>query len=135
MPVDDPANDPEFSDVLCDINSLYNQYDDYDTIIGGEFNADVQRNNARCRLLEAWSRELGVDCPALQPGAPRRPTRYAPDGTPSLLDYVFMSEGLFQNMKGWRVLDEGDNMSDHCPIIVKLSLTLDIYSSALPVMS
>ena len=115
MPVDEYINNVQYNEVLADIASLHRQSDDFDTCIGGDFNTDVVRGNDRSLRLLEWSEELGLASPALQPDAPRRVTRYAPDGTHALLDYVFVSEGLYQLMEDWNVIDEGNNLSDHCP--------------------
>ena len=69
MPIDENVYMHEFNDILDDINSLYAQYDDYDTIIAGDFNSDVIRGNERSRRLLEWCEELGVVCPALLPDA------------------------------------------------------------------
>ena len=125
MPVDEHINDIEYDDILNDVNSIYMQYDDYDIVIAGDFNTDIARGNERGHHLRAWSEEVGVVCPAWQPGAPQRPTRYAPDGTHSTLDYIFINVGLMHLTNHYDVQDEGDNPSDHCPISVTMHMQLE----------
>ena len=120
MPVDEEENNNDFLDILNEINSFYHQYEDYEVVIGGDFNSDLIRNNARSMALVEWHRALGVVCPALQPNAPRRPTHYTYDGTPTVLDYIFMNEGLHDALTSWNVVDSGDNLSDHNPVTVQL---------------
>ena len=49
MPTDDNSNDnyEEYGDVLYEISSILNQYDEYDIVIGGDLNVDFSRNNSR----------------------------------------------------------------------------------------
>ena len=48
MPSDDNSNDnyEEHGDVLYEISSILNQYDEYDNVIGGDLNADFSRNKS-----------------------------------------------------------------------------------------
>ena len=66
MPVDDPQKQVEFNDVIDDMNSLINEYGEFDYIIGGDFNTDFIRNNERCRVLSQWSEDQGM----VRPGSP-----------------------------------------------------------------
>ena len=118
MPVNAYMHNEEFSNILNEIESLYLQYSNHEFIIGGDFNCDFIRGDERSVVLGGWVGDLGLECPALQPQAPRRPTYYTHDGRPSLLDYLFLSSCLFANLTTWDVYDHGDNMSDHSPTFV-----------------
>ena len=118
--VNQHGDENEYNDVLSEISSLYLQYDDYDCIVGGDFNCDFVRMDERSVVLRGWAEGLGLQCPALQPGAPRRPTYHTHDARPSLLDYLFMTHNMFDSLVSWNVLDDGDNLSDHNPKIATL---------------
>lgn len=49
------------------------EYEDFDLLVGGDFNVDISSGDERCGVLGAWARDLGVTCPALAPDAPRTP--------------------------------------------------------------
>ena len=52
MPVDEAQNQNEFNDVIDDINSILNEYEGFDAVIGGDFNTDFMRDDERCRVLK-----------------------------------------------------------------------------------
>ena len=126
MPVDERQNQGEYNEVIEDINSLVNEYEDFNVIIGGDFNTDIIRNNERSRIFMQWNEAMDLMCPQLQPGAPRKPTRYAPDGSASLLDYIFVSGRIQSSIEQWDVIDVGENLSDHCPVIIDVKISVDV---------
>ena len=124
MPTDQTNHDAEFQDVLNELTSLQQQYDQFDLIIGGDFNSDVERRNWRSDALMTWCEAQGLTSPALLPGAPRRPTHYTHDGRPSVLDYIIVSDDLRDSITSWSVVDTGDILSDHRPTTANVRVRL-----------
>ena len=120
MPVNSPENEDEFISILSEITSIHLEHEDYSLIVAGDFNVDLASGDARGATLRVWAQDVGVTCPAMAPDAPRRTTFTGPNGNTALLDYVFMTESLSDNVEDWYVKDSGDNLSDHSPKIVKI---------------
>ena len=54
MPTDQIAHDGEFYDLLNEISAFYNEYENFNFVIGGDFNCDVIRGNRRSEVFIAW---------------------------------------------------------------------------------
>lgn len=118
MPVNHADNMEEFINVLSEISALHLEHGDYDMICAGDYNCDLANEDDRGAVLLSWVRDLDLMCPALAPNAPRRVTYCAPDGRTALLDYVFMSQNIYQSVASWNVIDSGANLSDHSPKVI-----------------
>ena len=118
MPTDDNSNDnyEEYGDVLYEISSILNQYDEYDIVIGGDLNVDFSRNNSRnLTLFKQFLHLEDLECRTLDivNGNFTRVVK----NSKSFLDHFILSKNIdYSNVE---VLDEGYNLSDHNPVTIQ----------------
>ena len=50
----------------------------------------------------------------------------------SLIDHFCISNNINNNIKSLNILDDGDNLSDHCPLLLNIEINLDKYYASNP---
>ena len=119
MPCNNSDNLNEFLDVLYEIVSIVNIYNDYQIIIGGDFNTAIRGTGLRHECFMDFLVELELICPA----ALESETSYTflnSQGDKSLIDYFCISSGVLNKIKKYEVLSDGDNLSDHFPVMITI---------------
>ena len=116
-------NPNQYDSVLQDISNICTKFSHIDHIlIGGDFNTDVTRTqsihtvslNAYCLAddLSCCTRDLNV-------------TEFSYEnsvGNRSFLDHFLVSENMIRSVTKLQVIHSGDNLSDHCPVIMSCDI-------------
>ncbi|ELU14772.1 hypothetical protein CAPTEDRAFT_209997 [Capitella teleta] len=135
MPCDttyDASNAQLFFDIVFEIESIIESHTDIDLIvIGGDLNTDISRVNSlhvqplfdlcnrQCMQFCANSDISTVDYSYVNDFSAAR----------SLIDHFLVSENVYDGIRRYGVRHDGDNLSDHCPILLELSI--DVQYSAI----
>jgi len=129
MPIDtcyDKANLESFKYQLNVITQLCNEYDISNIIIGGDLNTDLSRTQSL--HTDALLSYCQSQCLMSLQNHVKSNVDYSyeskSNGSRSMLDHVLMSDGLLGHVTEYYTLHEGDNLSDHSPITVKLNLPM-----------
>ena len=110
-----------YGDVLSQISSIICNYD-HDILIGGDFNVDFDRlNSNNLTLLKQFIQVEDLLCNTTDILS-NNFTREDCFGTRSFIDHFIVNKNLkYSNLK---VLYNGDNLSDHNPVIMQTSLNV-----------
>ena len=119
MPNDDNSNMNYeiYGEVLYEISAIIEKYDDYDIMIGGDFNVDFTRVNSRnLNLLKQFLLIEDLEC-STRDILNNNFTRQDNLGSRSFLDHFICSKNVeYSNVN---VLYDGDNLSDHNPVTIQ----------------
>ncbi|ELT88223.1 hypothetical protein CAPTEDRAFT_192739 [Capitella teleta] len=122
----DGVNASAFIDVLDEVKMLISMHSECDyVVLGGDFNTDFTRTNSqRVISLGLFMHECNLKNCSLN--APHVDFTYVNDatGARSVIDHFLISENLIPNVVHFSSLHDGDNLSDHCPIKLQLSLPM-----------
>ena len=121
MPCNASGNLEEFTDVLSETVSLCNVYSDHGIIVGGDFNTTLDNNNLRGECFIDFLTLLDLICPT----AFKSETSYSflnSQGDRSLIDHFCVSSGILKSIIDFQILSDGDNLSDHMPIVMSIEL-------------
>ena len=123
MPTDtlyDLGNQLEFESVLSCLSSLANVCDPDGIIFGGDFNTDFSR------VLSLHSKSLAAYVLDESLFEPRNQIDYSFESMSnrhrSFIDHFFISLNLSDSVSMYGVSHDGDNLSDHSSVFVKLSI-------------
>jgi exonuclease III len=98
-------------------------------VLLGDFNFDIYRLNncARLGIVQNFLREYGLSvCDHLDCNKLGYSYRHEGLNCQSLIDHVFVSPGLVNNVHNYALLDSGLNFSDHCAVCFNISSTIGI---------
>ena len=124
MPCDENTNNSasDYIDVLNEMSALFNTYDGFKIIVGGDFNVDFVRNSFNTKLLiDFMDSESLININSVFKNNEYTFESY--NGSRSLVDYFMITENGKNNVLSYEVLDDGLNMSDHRPIVIKLNFS------------
>ena len=127
MPVNDGsnANITEFEDVMNEITSILRSHDDFAILIGGDFNLDLKRDctssiynvfNDFISVENLFCHDEVLDIDSLYY------TFESSTGSRSAIDHFIFSEMFLDNVVDFKVLLDGNNLSDHKPIYLEYVL-------------
>ena len=124
--VDDSSSN-EYADQLLAIEALCNNNPDCHVIAGGDYNVDFSRDRRHTVLLNDFCESTGLN-PAIRHHSCNIDYTYSFNFSRfSLLDHFLLSGAMFENsVSGVSVLHDIDNLSDHEPIVLKLSLDVKL---------
>ena len=125
MPCDTLSNSEEYESVLSDVNDTANNNNVTRIIIGGDFNTDFQRKrSSHTKSLSTFMKDECIECPDenIEEGFSHT-FESKSDGTRSNIDHFLLTNNLHVNVVKYKVIHDGHNLSDHCPISISLSLT------------
>ena len=113
MPTDNEVSYIEYGDVLDEISSILGSYDNYDVVLGGDFNVDFSRIGSRnLQLLKLFISQEELTCATLQI-VNNNYSRSDVHNNRSFIDHFIVSQNIDFNVS---VSHDGDNLSDHDPI-------------------
>ena len=100
---------------------IVQMYDEYDAVIGGDFNTAYKRNNAHSTLLRNFCEEESLINANMHTQANIDYTycNYA-SGATSIIDHFQLTEQAYDSICNVHVVHSGTNLSDHDPIILQM---------------
>ena len=133
MPCDVHNNqsDTLYDEVLHDINFFINDHPTIDYIVvGGDFNTDITRIVSPHTILlhEFCDRESLTMC-VNHPSSNIDYTYESFSGSRSTLDHFIVSHNLSDSVLSYKVLHDGDNLSDHRAIQLCLDINVQQHSN------
>ena len=121
--VQNVANVPDFVEVLQEIDTITENSKANHVILCGDFNTDFSRNNAHSRLLRDYvSNSSMIDCFDITNNSEVYCTYRDSMGHTSVIDHIFVSEGCSYEVNSVNVIDEGDNLSPHLPVLIDMNM-------------
>lgn len=118
-----PANLPEYRAILDEVASAVVSTGVDQIIFGGDFNTDIVRNSQNTRCLGTFlDSEHLVNCLSFPLASVPYTFESKINGHKSILDHVMVSENMVPFIEGYTSLHDGNNMSDHCPVSVRLNI-------------
>ena len=106
-----------YGDVLSEISSIINLYDDSEIIIGGDLNVDFSRNESiNLGLFKQFIIDEQLICATL-PIVNNNYTRVSSSGDRSFIDHFLVCENV--NFNNLFVSVDGTNLSDHMPVTIE----------------
>ena len=122
MPVNCSNNSELFIEILHEIISICLMNESYHVILGGDFNCEFDKGDARSRLLTEFLDLLQLYCPESCPSYDIQYTFINSQNQTSFIDHFLVNSELSSKINSFYSLDDGDNLSDHCPIIVEIDI-------------
>lgn len=124
MPVDSTGATEEYKDILCQVAAISSSRGIDHIVLGGDFNTDPERHDsAQTRALTQFMNSEGLVNGVSHPCSRVDYTfESKATGTRSTIDHFVLSENLHSKIQMYSVLHEGDNLSDHSPVVLSLSL-------------
>ena len=119
-----------YSMILSEIAILCLRENAYHIIVGGDFNTDFSKENlSNVQMLRHFLRN---ECLESCVDSTISSVDYAYycqiNGSKSLIDHFFISRNLFTQLRSYKVLYEGDNLSDHSAVSMQISFSQLQYS-------
>ena len=127
MPTNSLSNNVEFEEILHEIISVSLMYDSYNIIVAGDFNCDVKCADDRTGLFNEFVDAIDLFSPTADDSCSVKYTFINSQNQTSFIDHFCVSECIKNKVKNISSLDEGDNLSDHNPIILQI-----VFESTLP---
>ena len=122
MPVNASANDDLYMDILHEIISISLMYESYNFILGGDFNCDMGGGATRDTLLIDFKSLLNLYCPTVDSHHNIHYTFINSQNQKSFIDHFFVNSEFSNKIRNINSLDDGDNLSDHNPIILEIEI-------------
>lgn len=130
MPCDnrDGTSYDDYLSVVNDIESVLATHDEIDCVIlCGDLNADRSRTRSvNTMLLEKLCSDHTL-CFCLASDVSHIDYTYENEasGVQSILDHFCVSENLFNSIHSYETAHEGDNLSDHSPVSLEISMSVN----------
>ena len=126
MPTDDQsqASFNELGDILDKISFLMASYENFQCVIGGDFNIDINRSSQNVALFKRFLEMEVLLCSNAQFNLGCKFTCESINGTKSVIDHFLYFDASI--VKCFDILLEGDNLSDHNPILIEIEFTCNL---------
>ena len=121
MPVNDRTYESynAFGDVLSEISSLLQFYDDHNIVIAGDFNFDFSQDNLFKNLFLQFLDDENLKCLSKDYSNNINFTFESTTGNRSFIDHIIVSENIFSSVSNYSIDINGMNLSDHFPLTCK----------------
>lgn len=117
-------------DILSDLGSVLEQYPNYNTVVTGDFNCDLASNNNACKLLSQFMIEHGLmNCDKWCVDFDKYTYYHVTLGSKSFIDHFLVSKDIESAVSSFDIINNGANLSDHLPIVLKVTLTENLVKS------
>ena len=116
---------------MNDISEL--QYDN--VIFGDDLNVELDDKGDACKHLQSFIHDLQlifVDDKISSNESTYRVVSTAIYGACSTIDHFAISRSISQHIHDVKIIDSGDNFSDHCPLILEVDVVFFIGLQFLP---
>ena len=111
----------EYIDVLVEISSILHSYSDSKTIIGGDFNTDLDRESNYSLYLKQFLNSENLLCSSVVFND-KSFTYQSSMGAKSSIDHFLYFESCFDYFIDYKVFKSGINLSDHNPIFITFKI-------------
>ena len=125
MPCNDYNLNDEFIEILFEIMTICNTYECSDIVTAGDFNCDVSLNDVRAHTLFDFVTSMKFECLTLSPRFNIDYSFINSLNNKSLIDHLCVSKRIFESVISFVRCDDGDNLSDHLPLILKISTKIN----------
>ena len=133
MPSNTNDNNSEFLDIMLEISSILQMYNNCDVVIGGDFNCNMGTAGDRSKMFQDFISLNELVCPTIS-NKDIPYTFHNSRNHNSVLDHFCFNAGFSKNIVKLGILDDGENLSDHCPLTVEICLIVSrIFEPKLPV--
>ena len=113
----------EFNEILDEIKTIVADYAPQNVVLGGDFNADMARNNFQSVALNSFvSNENLFLC--LNSNIANVPYTRDQNQTTSTIDHFIVSNNLSSKLCKYETLFIHNNFSDHLPLLIEMELEL-----------
>ena len=112
----------EFGNILNEISGILNIYDNFDIIIGGDFNVDFRVNSLNLMLLNSFVEDEDLNTINNYMSNPNSFSYESNMGNKSLIDHFFISNNIKNKIGSCDILINESNLSDHNPIFLHLNI-------------
>ena len=131
LPCDGHFSDSDYTDALSDIFSSDACHEADCIIVGGDFNTDFTRvNSPHTRALKQLCNSESMTCITQHEKCDVDYTfESKANNTRSCIDHFIVSENLNDSVVKCITRHEGDNLSDHDPVCLYLSIDVDRFSA------
>ena len=118
-----PECTTDFVDQLSIIENIINNNTDCHVIVGGDFNVDFARTSILTSALKDFCTHIGLSPILLHKSSNIDFTYCSNTGCHNVLDHFLLTSWLFDSaVKGSYVIHNVDNLSDHDPVVLHLSI-------------
>ena len=123
----------EAMDTISVIDLLIEEYPNHHVIIGGDLNTEMKGESPFDKLwTELNSKNAFTFCNNVVSG-PHYTYRHDSLNQTKFNDHLIVSVDLASQISNIRVLDEGDNNSDHLPLMMNVSIKTKDYQASEPI--
>ena len=134
MPCDSPVNEIAYQETMIQIEEVCTMSNVDHIVIGGDFNTDLSRPHSLNTIMlnEFVQRESLQYCISLNLAQVDYTYESKATRNKSLIDHFIVSNNLSSRVESYKVIHEGDNLSDHSPIILGLAIPVDYTNNKTP---
>jgi len=127
----DDAAAGEFSSVMADVIAIIDQHDDHCFIIGGDFNVDFNKHKWHSRLLRDVCNANNLRLATLHETCHIDFTYNFNMDHFSFIDHFIVSSAVYEMfIDTCSVKHDGENLSDHDPIVLSLNINWNFIARA-----
>ena len=133
LPVNKELNEYKncMSDIFTGISYVLDQYSDYSVIVAGDFNCDLIGDNIGCKLVAQFMTDRKLTCCDKWCNEDTKYTYcHASQDSRSFIDHFLVSNNLCSSVDSCEVVDSGVNLSDHLPVIVRISIAIPLSAAS-----
>jgi exonuclease III len=125
-----PGSTADYTEELSVIESLINLYDDCHVIVGGDFNVDFSRDaSLHTAMLHDFCANIDLRPAITHANSQVDFTYHFNMDRYSVIDHFMLSSVLFDSaIKCVSVIHDTDNISDHEPVVIELSLVTQFFN-------
>ena len=134
MPYDSPEKEIVYQETIIQIEEVCTMCNVDHIIIGGDLNTDLSRPHSLNTIMlnEFVQRESLQYCNSLDLAQVDYTYESKATHNKSCIDHFIVSKNLSSHVESYKVLHEGDNLSDHSPIVLGLAIPVDYASNKTP---
>ena len=125
MPCNEYNLNDEFIEILFEVVTICNTYECSDIVIAGDFNCDISLNDVRAHSFADVLTSLKLDCLTIDSKFNINYTFMNSLNSKSLIDHFCVSKKIYESVISFAKCDDGDNLSDHLPLILKFSTNIN----------
>ena len=125
MPTNMAANNDLFVEIFYEIVSMSLMYESYNIILAGDFNCNLSNCDFRTDIFKEFLNLMELDCPTTESSHNILYTFINSQNHTSLIDHFCISSDISSKIDKLYILDEGDNLSDHLPLILELNIDVN----------